>query len=57
MPVESCLGTGGIENQNMMQMLFCAYNLSQKYKALEWKEKWLLVNGSEYKIDTKAVFE
>ena len=48
-PVESYLGAGGIESQNMMQLLFCAYNLSQKYKALEWKEKWLLVTGEQYK--------
>ena len=46
---ETCLGVCGINSQNMMQLLVCVYNLSQKYKALEWKEKWLLVTGEQYK--------
>ena len=38
-PVLECLGLGGVGSRTIMQALFLAYNLSQKYKAKEWNEK------------------
>ena len=44
-PVESCMDLGGIESQNMMQLLSIAYNLSQNYLPEERRQKLMLVTG------------
>ena len=46
-PVNDCLGSGGVGSRTIMQALFLCYNLTQKYETKEWKEKWEVSTGNK----------
>ena len=46
-PIENCLGSGGVGSRTIMQALFLCYNLTQKYETKEWKEKWEVSTGNK----------
>ena len=54
-PTFSCLGSGGLEKRNILQMLHSAWILQQQYEWFEFQQLWSDVNGAMLKERMKTL--